>query len=263
LFKKKNLYSQIRMNTKKCARPECNFDKHPNPKNNGGEHCCNSCKLTGVHGPACKGELLKAPQNTIVISHYKSKRFEDLLLFFQEDNIIVYDKSGKYDSDEFKNIIILENKGREGETYLNHILRNYNNLSYYTLFIQDDTENHILSYPRFKEETDRVISENIKFYQYPTSWKLGEAVQKKRVIVNGTYPLHTFPSQDSIKEACERLDIVLPSKYSTETGAFFIVHKDLILKRSRAFYEKLCAWLLENSKNGFVLEHMWPIIFPH
>ena len=249
------------MSTIKCARPECDFEKHPNPKNNGGAHCCNSCRLTGSHGPACKGSGEKSLNNTIVVSHFRSKRFEDLMLFFPQDNIIVYDKSNKYASDEFRNIIVLENRGREGETYLNHIIKNYNRLPFYTMFIQDDTENHILSYPSFKDESERVISGNIKFYQYQTSWRLGEAVQRKRIIVDGVYPLHTFPSPNAIKDACARLSIVLPSKYSTEPGAFFIVHKDLILKRPVEFYEKLRLWLLENEKHGFVLEHMWPIIF--
>jgi hypothetical protein len=184
------------------------------------------------------------------------------MLFFPHDNIIVYDKSKKiYKSDEFTNIISLENKGKEGETYINHILRNYNKLPFYTMFIKDDSENHILSYPTYKEETDRVISENIKFYQYQTSWKLGAPVQRKRLIIDGIFHLHAFHSSNAIKEACERLNINLPNQYSTQPGAFFIVHKDLILSRPIEFYEKLRIWLLENEKNCIVLENMWPIIF--
>jgi lipopolysaccharide biosynthesis glycosyltransferase len=38
----------------KCNSPECNFLKHKNPSNNGGTHCCLSCKITqGYHGPLC------------------------------------------------------------------------------------------------------------------------------------------------------------------------------------------------------------------
>jgi hypothetical protein len=184
------------------------------------------------------------------------------MLFFPNDNIIVYDKSKKlYKSDEITNIVSLENKGREGETYINHILRNYNNLPFYTIFIKDDTENHILSYPTFKDETERVISGNIKFYQYQTSWKLGEPVQRKRVIVDGILHLHAFHSPNAIKEACERLGIILPNEYTTEPGSYFIVHKDLILSRPIEFYEKLRTWLLENEKHSTILENMWPIIF--
>ena len=37
----------------KCARPECNFERHPDPKNNGGTHCCRACKQNGGHGVKC------------------------------------------------------------------------------------------------------------------------------------------------------------------------------------------------------------------
>lgn len=277
----------------KCARPECMFDKHPNPKNNGGLHCCNSCKLTGTHGPACKGTvsnkdnkgditvdslenvietepvLIKDPANgteknkvTIVVSHFKSARFEDLLNFFPNYFPIIYDKSGKYKSEQFENTVIVKNEGREGETYLRHIIDNYDNLSYYTLFIQDDTENHILSYPNFQEETEMVISENILFHQYDASWKKKGATKSgKKVIINGEYSLHKFPSPTAIKEACAFLNIYLPGEYKTETDAFFIVHKSIILKRTKEFYENVRTWLLENPQRGFVLEYIWFLIF--
>jgi hypothetical protein len=41
----------------KCIRPECNFLKHPDPKNNGGTHCCNFCRTRGTHGLLCMAKL--------------------------------------------------------------------------------------------------------------------------------------------------------------------------------------------------------------
>jgi hypothetical protein len=38
----------------KCERETCNFECHPNLKNNGGTHCCRGCKEKELHGPACK-----------------------------------------------------------------------------------------------------------------------------------------------------------------------------------------------------------------
>jgi hypothetical protein len=73
--------------------------------------------------------------------------------------------------------------------------------------------------------------------------------------------LQALYSYNAIKDACERINIILPKQYSTEPGSFFIVHKDLILSRPIEFYEKLRAWLLENEKNSIALENMWPIIF--
>ena len=38
----------------KCERDGCTFDKHTNVENNGGTHCCRSCKVNeGSHGLAC------------------------------------------------------------------------------------------------------------------------------------------------------------------------------------------------------------------
>lgn len=38
----------------KCQREGCNFKLHTNLKNNGGTHCCISCKAGKSHGPACQ-----------------------------------------------------------------------------------------------------------------------------------------------------------------------------------------------------------------
>ena len=81
----------------------------------------------------------------IVVSHYNNIHFEKLLTFFNDDTkIIIYDKSNSYENTGLE-IKKIKNEGREGETYLRHIIENYDNLSEYTLFIQDDTNNHIIS----------------------------------------------------------------------------------------------------------------------
>lgn len=38
----------------KCQRGDCNFRVHTNLQNNGGTHCCWSCKAGKLHGPACQ-----------------------------------------------------------------------------------------------------------------------------------------------------------------------------------------------------------------
>ena len=85
----------------------------------------------------------------IVVAHYNSVEFENLIELFNKEidsNILIYNKSSKnYENNQY-NYIKRENIGREGETYLNHIISNYDNLNDYTLFIQDDTDNHILNY---------------------------------------------------------------------------------------------------------------------
>ena len=47
----------------------------------------------------------------------------------------------------------------------------------------------------------------------------------------------------------------------TPTCAFFILHKSTIYKHSKEFYINLRKWLLEDEENGYILEHIWKLIF--
>ena len=153
---------------------------------------------------------------------------------------MIYNKSGyeiilKNNSTQKR----LNNIGREGETYLNHIINNYNNLSEYTIFIQDDTNNHIGDYNKFIDFCNNIINKKKQFALYPSSWREGGS-PALRTITNGICDLHTFPSKDSIKICCEKYGIHLPKRYTTETCAFFICHKNSILNHEKNFI-LICA----------------------
>jgi hypothetical protein len=50
----------------KCIKLTCNFLKHTNPSNNGGTHCCFSCKKNnGTHGPLCAKTLYNANADVV------------------------------------------------------------------------------------------------------------------------------------------------------------------------------------------------------
>ena len=201
----------------------------------------------------------------IIVSHYNNFEFEPFLEFLTanvgvDTRVIVYDKSGKYTkrSPEYT-VVPLENVGREGETYLNHIISNYDSLNEYTLFIQDDTEQHIPNYVAFVDDCKKSM-EGITFKIFPCSWRKGGSPHS-REIIDGMCGLHTFSSKDAIKRACELHGIQLPQRYVTPVSAFFICRRDTIRARPIEFYTKLREWLLQSEKNGFVLEHLWKIIF--
>lgn len=201
----------------------------------------------------------------IIVSYYNNKNFLELLHLFENNflykhKVVVYNKSGNEIT--LKNNSIqkhLDNIGREGETYLNHIINNYNNLSEYTIFIQDDTNIHIRDYNKFISFCNNFINNKEQFALYPADW--GGIGVVRRTIINGFYDLHTFPSKNSIKICCEKHNIHLPKEYTTETCAFFICHKKSILNHEKEFYIKLREWLLSENRNGFVLEHIWKLIF--
>jgi hypothetical protein len=60
-------------------------------------------------------------------------------LFRDFTNCIIYNKGEKLN---INNEIILQNVGRESETYLQHIIKNYDNLSDITIFTQGNISDH-------------------------------------------------------------------------------------------------------------------------
>jgi hypothetical protein len=98
------------------------------------------------------------------------------------------------------------------------------------------------------------------FFSYPCSWRKG-GNPFLRTIQNGITDLETFPSSDAILQTALKFQIPLPILYQTDICAFFIVSRDRIRARPVTFYKELREWLLADEANGFVLEHMWQLIF--
>lgn len=189
----------------------------------------------------------------VVVSHYNNLDFELLFPLVPEARFIVYDKSGSYGG----NCRRIPNEGREGSTYLHHIIDNYEDLADKTLFIQDDVLAHRPSLLSFVAE---ILSDQSKFRQYACTWRGGQTIFR-RTVEDGLCELHTLGRKDLIKVACEELHIDLPRIYETETCAFFSVSKDTIQVRSRGFYERIRNWVLRSESHEYGLEHMWKIIF--
>jgi len=205
----------------------------------------------------------------IVVSHYNNKQFEKILDLFSDSKITIYDKSQAYKNAKWANIIKSKNIGREAETYLNHIILNYDNLSEYTLFMQDDTNNHIPSNSDFIENIHKVMNEKQQFHLFKSTYREGGEVYI-RTINDGYFDMNishaydiinSLSSPDAIIKVCEKFNINLPKTYITETCAFFILHRDMILKRSKEFYINLRLWSIENEKNYWVLEYIWKLMF--
>lgn len=232
----------------------------------------------------------------IVVAYYHNTEFENLISRFKNATIRIYDKSQTYTHPDYKNVTLLENQGREGDTYLYHIIENYDKLEEYTLFIQDDTDNHIEDYDDFAAETADAINSNTDYFQYDTLWRKNLDIHTN-LIVNGynrlfdediidtedniksaralylgnilKEPDYHFlesyrknkPHKFAIKHICKRFNIALPEAYLSPHSAFFIVHKSQIHKRTKEFYIELRNWLLEADINIFVLEMIWILIF--
>ena len=202
-------------------------------------------------------------QKDLVINYYDSLEFKDLLKEIGDDfNVNIYNKSDVELIDLSSNYkqIISENIGREGHTYLTHIINNYDNLADLTIFMQDDFYNHLFRISYFKDK----LNENIDkpFYQYPCSWRVGDGHSTiSRTIINGFIDLFTMPNNYAVREFAENFNLHLPNEYTTETCAHFFVSKENILKHSKEKYINILEWLLSDERNGFVLEHCWYLLF--
>lgn len=207
----------------------------------------------------------------VIISYYKNKSWEkfvnDMNSFKYKYHVYLYNKSREslsYTSDLIS-VLPLKNIGRESETYLTYIIDNYDNLTEYSLFIQDDVNNHIVNNKLFIEKCEKIMEEKEMFFLFPVTWRPGVGPLIRR-IRNGRTKLPAgvgvnAPPTDAIFKFCEHNNVNLPKVYKTETCAFFICHKDMIRSKSRDFYIKLREWLLTDNRNGYVLEHCWKLVF--
>ena len=136
----------------------------------------------------------------LVIAHYNAdltwiKQLKDHKLL----NIIIYSKCKKAPK-EFFNIpvIKLENRGREGGTYIHHILSSYKrmNKNHYTIFCQDDPFEH---QPNFIQ----VVRYLLKTY-------------KDSDVLPKIYPLNSHAYQEAKKDHPDKDRIVMEDIFSYE-----------------------------------------------
>jgi hypothetical protein len=150
--------------------------------------------------------------------------------------------------------ISLENFGRDGHTFINYIVENYNNLPDYVIFLQGKPFDHCKNvFEMIKNHTDEpyvclsdhVIDENINgWYEH--------LVEK-----DSSMP---FPNMKRfrLKETANAiLGSETPEKCTFAAGQQYIINKNYILNRSHDFYKVI----IERFKIDFVLpwhvERLW------
>jgi hypothetical protein len=139
----------------------------------------------------------------IIIAKYK----EDLswVNSLNGFNITVYDKS-----DELNTYTKLENKGRESDTYLQHIINNYNNLSDINIFVQGNPFDHCPNlYELIHNNIYTLLGNSITCDKYGNPHHFG-------------IPIIDIWGEISIKQ--------IPDEIHFTPGAMFIVEKQQIKK---------------------------------
>jgi hypothetical protein len=170
----------------------------------------------------------------IIIAKYK----EDLSWVnnLKEFKLSVYDKS-----DETNNHIKLENKGRESDTYLNHIIKNYNNLSDINIFTQGHPFDHCPNiFDLIHNNNYTSLGSNIVCDKYGNPHHYG-------------IPLIDVWYEISKKE--------IPEVIEFTPGAMFIVEKKQILQHDICFYEKILELHDKYEQMPWVIERLWDYIW--
>jgi hypothetical protein len=203
---------------------------------------------------------------SIIVCHYNSLDFLEFVDPFTNYQLNIYDKSNNCNITEnsFTKVISCPNIGREGFVYLNYIINNYKILQEYTLFIQDDTQQHIPDINAFYKQTVDVITNNKNFLIYPVWWRnTGEWCQQVHIrYFNNGFSNCGFPNITKlVQELTDKMNLTLQNGYFTETCSFFIVKKQNILKYSLEQYITLKNMIIENVEYEYGLELLWKAFF--
>ena len=152
-----------------------------------------------------------------VVSRYNEylEWLPKLLIKFPGSICTVYNKGDDIIGHELYNVVPLKNVGRETDTYLHHVIFNYDNLDDVTVFLQGSPFDHCL------------------FKNINIAWnncKNGSGFEN----IIGTPSF--YPSNGV--ETYERLRLcVRPPKFKFSHGSVFSVRKDMITTRTKKFYE--------------------------
>lgn len=152
----------------------------------------------------------------------------------------------------------LPNVGREGHTYLYHIINKYDNLSEINAFCQGNPIDHKPDILNVLSNID-TIRDNIQasgFYPLGLTVTEGPYANihtRHRCGLPMFYVLNMFFD----------LGMSISDKYDTVYGGQFIVHKNNILARPKQFYVflyKILSYEVDPIE-GYILERLWPYIF--
>lgn len=193
------------------------------------------------------------------------------------------------------------NVGREGETYLHHIIKQYNSLADITWFVQADPFHHNKNFHALLARTSDY--EHQPFTGLSTHYcRTANVPHQHNVNINNAYdtrhhqtieylihasslqvvghsefidrPLMSVPQRfqrryntpHTIPYVCHLVGLPLPPRHVPFTySACFAVHKRSIHRHPKVMYQKMRDVLLKSNHQGafqgYVLERMWSYIF--
>ena len=168
--------------------------------------------------------------------------------------VTIYDKSNS----PIDGSIPLKNVGREAETFLRHIVNNYNNLDDVTVFVQGNPFEHmqrlvgwrLITLPSEKERVVEKINKEVHSESEFSS--LYQVIYNVPNGTNGQNPRLFWKSYTG--ETYEQ--------FTVSPGAQYVVPKQYILKRPIEFWKRLHNdMVVHDTLNAWCMEIMWYVAF--
>lgn len=206
------------------------------------------------------------PSMEIVIAHYS----EDLSWLGDDArSCTIYSKGGEKNAPPCPHIAI-PNIGREGQTFLHHIIERYDSLADVTLFLQGRVDDHFsITFDEVKErarntEPGQITTfpyrdletfdhwDGIPWTEYP-SWKKWSLMPRflRAARTPREYWQIFFPGED------------VPASLGFQPGALFAARKDSIQRHPRSFYQLVMQEFFSgdmaqiNPETGHLMERFW------
>ncbi|CAF9936177.1 MAG: hypothetical protein ALECFALPRED_006723 [Alectoria fallacina] len=216
----------------------------------------------------------------IVVAHYN----EDLTwLKSVIEHCKVYSKGGpKHAPESCFEVEALENIGREGHTYLHHIVKHYESLKDVVLFTQGRVDDHInLTALEMKEialqtKPGRVTTFPHRVMELFDLWD-GIPWEKYPCWAKWSSPEGTFKDKKAPKTPAQYFKDFFdnfghdgpPMSMGFQPGAIFAVRRETIHQHPKELYQKMLEDLFlgemkcVDPETGHYFERFWPTLFRH
>ena len=203
-------------------------------------------------------------------------RYNEDIEWITDNNKIIYNKGIPLN---INNEYILENIGRESETYLRYIIDNYDNLPDVVVFTQGNIKDHcktnniqmdnMFYLLKLKEEAIRygkstLNANHIHYHEDDKRniyWSPDWNKEKNNYYLHNNYLNNkqiTF-----IDWFTKNIDKSYPNPIGIYWNGLFAIRKDVILKNSLKYYKKLISQVNHHSNpaEGHFFERSWYYIF--
>jgi hypothetical protein len=170
--------------------------------------------------------------------------------------VTIYDKSDIPIEESIK----LKNIGREGETFLYHIVNNYHHLDDVTVFLQGNPFDHL----------QLLFGSRVNL----TDDEIEIVIHKMNTEINDNSEFNTFyqvlynnpngVNGVNTNAACIQYYGESYKLFTVSPGGQYIVPKNYILSRPLEFWKKIHSAMYDNEKlNGYCQEQLWYLAYTH